>query len=40
MNNLWDLKDIDRKASNSPNSILEEQAKYLKKMLMIFYMLK
>ena len=31
MNNLWDLKDIDRKASNSPNSILEEQAKYLKK---------
>lgn len=31
MNNLWNLKDIDRKASNSPNSILEEQAKYFEK---------
>lgn len=31
MNNLWNLKDIDRKASSSPNSILEEQAKYFEK---------
>ncbi|AOR24140.1 hypothetical protein [Clostridium taeniosporum] len=31
MNNLWNLKDIDRKASNSPNLILEEQAKYFEK---------
>lgn len=31
MNNLWNLKDIDRKIANSPNLILEEQAKYFEK---------
>lgn len=29
--NLWNLKDIDKKVSNSPNLILEEQAKYFEK---------
>jgi len=31
MNNLWNLKDIDKKTANSPNQILEEQAKYFEK---------
>ena len=31
MNNLWNLKDIDRKSANAPNLILEEQAKYFEK---------
>lgn len=31
MNNLWNLKDIDKKVANSPNLILEEQAKYFEK---------
>lgn len=33
MNNLWNLKDIDKKVANSPNLILEEQAKYFEKSL-------
>lgn len=31
MNNLWNLKDIKNNIKNSPNSILEEQAKYFEK---------
>lgn len=31
MSNLWNLKDIDGKVANSPNLILEEQAKYFEK---------
>lgn len=33
INNLWNLKDIDKKVKNSPNLILEEQAKYFEKAL-------
>ncbi|OBR95151.1 MULTISPECIES: hypothetical protein [Clostridium] len=31
MDNLWNLQDIDKKVSNSPNLILEEQARYFEK---------
>lgn len=31
MDNLWNLQDIDKKVANSPNLILEEQAKYFEK---------
>lgn len=31
MNNLWNLKNIKSNIKNSPNSILEEQAKYFEK---------
>lgn len=31
MDNLWNLKSIDTKIANSPNLILEEQAKYFEK---------
>ncbi len=33
MTNLWNLNDIDKKVSNSPNLILVEQAKYFEKSL-------
>lgn len=31
MDNLWNLKDINKKVDSSPNLILEEQAKYFEK---------
>lgn len=31
MENLWNLKDVDKSISNTPNLILEEQAKYFGK---------
>jgi len=31
MDNLWNLKDINKKVASSPNLILEEQAKYFEK---------
>ena len=31
MNNLWDLKGIKSNIKNSPNLILEEQAKFFEK---------
>lgn len=31
MDKLWNLQDIDKKVANSPNLILEEQARYFEK---------